>query len=170
MTHQKPNLKNPLTKPKLIQLIHVGKNKLCLDNETYRSLLVGMTGKDSTKVMAVKELLVVLGRMKQLGFQPTRATNDTQTSSVNNGTKDQLTLIRHLWHSLHELGAVRVNTESAMASYIKKQTGASIDELNMRQASTIIEGLKKWQIRVEKQAKTAKDKKLLDIGCDVDVF
>lgn len=153
MTYQKPNLKNPHTKPKLIQLIHVGKNKLCLDNETYRSLLVGMTGKDSTKVMAVKELLVVLGRMKQLGFQPTRATNDTQTSSINNGKKDQLTLIRHLWHSLHELGAVRVNTESAMANYIKKQTKVSIDELDMTQASSVIESLKKWHKRVENQNK-----------------
>ncbi|AKG11483.1 gp16 family protein [Moraxella bovoculi] len=138
-----------LNKPKLIQLIHIGKSKLCLDDDTYRSLLVGMTGKDSTKAMNLLELQTVLARMKKLGFKPTRATPTTQKTSKDNGTTDQLNLIRHLWHSLHELGAVRVNTETAMASYIKKQSGVSIDELDMVQASRVIESLKKWQQRVE---------------------
>lgn len=140
-----------LNKPKLIQLIHIGKSKLCLDDDTYRSLLVGMTGKDSTKDMNPTDLQTVLGRMRKLGFKPTRATPTTQKASKDNGTTDQLNLIRHLWHRLHTLGAVRVNTEQAMANYIKKQTKVSIDELDMIQASRVIESLKKWVERVENQ-------------------
>lgn len=49
-----------LNKPKLIQLIHIGKSKLCLDDDTYHSLLVAMTGKDSTKAMNIGELNKVL--------------------------------------------------------------------------------------------------------------
>lgn len=139
------------TKPKLIQLIHIGKSKLCLDDDTYRSLLVAMTGKDSTKAMNLSELQTVLARMRKLGFIPTRATPTTQKASKDNGTTDQLNLIRHLWHSLHNLGAVRVNRETAMANYIKKQTKVSIDELDMIQASRVIESLKKWVERVENQ-------------------
>lgn len=140
-----------LNRPKLIQLIHIGKSKLCLDDDTYRSLLIGMTGKDSTKAMNLSELQTVLARMRKLGFVPTRATPTTQKASKDNGTADQLNLIRHLWHSLHALGAVRVNTETAMASYIKKQSGVSIDDLDVVQASSVIESLKKWQKRVENQ-------------------
>lgn len=142
--------KKTYAKPKLIQLIHIGKSKLCLDDDTYRSLLIGMTGKGSTKAMNLSELQTVLSRMRKLGFVPTRATPTTQQASKDSGTTDQLNLIRHLWHSLHNLGAVRVNTETAMASYIKKQSGVSIDELDMVQASRVIESLKKWIERVEK--------------------
>ena len=148
---QSKTKRDALNQPKLIQLIHIGKSKLCLDDDTYRSLLVAMTGKDSTKAMNLSELQTVLSRMRKLGFVPTRATPTTQKASKDNGTTDQLNLIRHLWHSLHALGAVRVNTETAMASYIKKQSGVSIDDLDVVQASSVIESLKKWHKRVENQ-------------------
>jgi len=77
-------------KAKLIQLIHVAKGKaricscgkwffedhcscgngngLSLDDETYRALLEGITGKKSSKEMNLKELSEVLDVFRQKGF------------------------------------------------------------------------------------------------------
>lgn len=64
--------------------------------------------------------------------------------------EQQIKLIRHLWLELHALGAVRNESEQALASYIKNQTQTAIDDLDGEQASNIIERLKNWRKRVEK--------------------
>ncbi|MGK8252739.1 gp16 family protein [Moraxella lacunata] len=145
-----------LNKPKLIQLIHIGKSKLCLDDDTYRSLLVAMTSKDSTKAMNVYELNKVLTRLKQLGFVVTHKKKDPKPidDKTSLDTEQQIKLIRHLWLDLYALGAVRNESEQALASYIQNQAKTAIDDLDSEQASNIIERLKNWRKRVEKQAKT----------------
>lgn len=144
-----------LNKPKLIQLIHIGKSKLCLDDDTYRSLLVAMTGKDSTKAMNVSELNKVLTRLKQLGFVVTHKKKDPKPidDKASLDIEQQIKLIRHLWLDLYALGAVRNESEQALATYIKNQTQTAIDDLDSEQVSNIIERLKNWRKRVEKQNK-----------------
>lgn len=56
-------------KRKLIQLIHIAKTKLALDEDTYRQMLQGLTGKASCKVMNETELNNVLEAMKKRGFK-----------------------------------------------------------------------------------------------------
>lgn len=145
-----------LNKPKLIQLIHIGKSKLCLDDDTYRSLLVAMTGKDSTKAMTISELNKVLARLKQLGFVVTHKKKDPEPidDKASLDIEQQIKLIRHLWLDLHALGAVRNKSEQALATYIKNQTQTAIDDLDSEQASNIIERLKSWRKRVEKPNQT----------------
>lgn len=142
-----------LNKPKLIQLIHIGKSKLCLDDDTYRSLLVGMTGKDSTKAMNVNELNKVLTRLKQLGFVVIGQKKDPKPidDKASLDIEQQIKLIRHLWLDLHTLGAVRNESKQALATYIKNQTQTAIDDLDSEQASNIIERLKNWRKRLKKQ-------------------
>lgn len=144
-----------LNKPKLIQLIHIGKSKLCLDDDTYHSLLVAMTGKDSTKAMNVSELNKVLTRLKQLGFVVTHKKKDPKPidDKTSLDTEQQIKLIRHLWLDLYALGAVRNESEQALATYIKNQTQTTIDDLGSDQVSNIIERLKNWRKRLEKQNK-----------------
>lgn len=144
-----------LNKPKLIQLIHIGKSKLCLDDDTYRSLLVAMTGKDSTKAMNVSELNKVLTRLKQLGFVVTHKKKDPKPIDDKKSldTEQQIKLIRHLWLDLYALGAVRNESEQALATYIKNQTQTTIGDLGSEQVSNIIERLKNWRKRLEKQNK-----------------
>ncbi len=141
-----------LNRPKLIQLIHIGKSKLCLDDDTYRSLLVAMTGKDSTKAMNVSELNKVLTRLKQLGFVVTSQKKDPKPidDKASLDIEQQIKLIRHLWLELHTLGAVRNSSEQALATYIQNQTDTTIENLDIIKASNIIERLKKWLTRVEK--------------------
>lgn len=149
---QSKTKRDALNQPKLIQLIHIGKSKLCLDDDTYRSLLVAMTGKDSTKAMTASELNRVLARLKQLGFVAAHKKKDSKPidDKVSLDTEQQIKLIRHLWLELHALGAVRNSSEQALATYIQNQTDTTIENLDIIKASNIIERLKKWLIRVEK--------------------
>lgn len=150
---QSKTKRDALNQPKLIQLIHIGKSKLCLDDDTYRSLLVAMTGKDSTKAMNIGELNKVLARLKQLGFVVTNQKKDPKPidDKTSRGIEQQIKLIRHLWLDLHALGAVRDESEQALATYIKNQTQTAIDDLGSEQASNVIERLKNWRKRLEKQ-------------------
>ena len=57
------------TKAKYIQLIHIAKHKLSIDESTYRSLLMNLTGKSTCKQMKVTELDKVLSALETKGFQ-----------------------------------------------------------------------------------------------------
>ena len=54
---------------RLIGMIHVAKNQLGLDDDTYRALLLDLTGKDSCATMTVKEQWRVIEELKRKGFQ-----------------------------------------------------------------------------------------------------
>lgn len=54
---------------RLIAKIHIGKNELKLDEETYRQLLQGLTGKASCSLMTASELVGVLKALQRRGFQ-----------------------------------------------------------------------------------------------------
>lgn len=88
-------------KKKLVQLIHIGKSKLCLDDETYRTLLETTTGKTSTKEMTLGELDKVMTRLKQLGFTPTAPKS---AGKIKQDKEPQAKLIRHLWAYLAQFG------------------------------------------------------------------
>lgn len=54
----------------IISKIHIAKTQLSLDDDTYRQLLLNLTGKNSCKAMNETELGLVLQAMKQKGFRP----------------------------------------------------------------------------------------------------
>ena len=58
-----------MTKQRLIQLIHIARNDLQMDEDTYRQMLQGLTGKASTKGMDTPQLNRVLESMKNKGFR-----------------------------------------------------------------------------------------------------
>lgn len=131
-------------KKKLIQLIHIGKAKLHLDDEMYRDILAYTTGKSSTKDMSLTELNVVLTELKNKGF----TTTVPKTKRPND---PQSRLIRHLWLSLHDLGVVKDPSETALNTYIQHQTGEEFSNLESDKKSQIIEMLKKWRTRTKTQ-------------------
>lgn len=55
-------------KKKLIQLIHIAKSQLGMEEELYRDVLESTTGKTSTKQMTLQQLEAVIDRFKALGF------------------------------------------------------------------------------------------------------
>ena len=129
-------------KTKLIQLIHVGKTQLGLDDELYREVLESCTGKTSSKLLSIPQLESVLTRMKQLGFQ----VESKDKAGVKNLADDaQSRLIRHLWLQLHNAGQVRNSSETALAKFVENKVGVSaLQFLSTKNADMIINHLRQW--------------------------
>jgi phage gp16-like protein len=139
------------SKPRLIQLIHVAKGQLGMDDDTYRNMLKQLTQKDSTKLLTVGQLNRVVAHLQGLGFK-------IQTKNKQSAPKTfdpQSKKIRALWLELHHLGHIQDSSETALAAYVKRITGIeSLAWLSTAQASQVIETLKHWLLRV-KSKKTA---------------
>lgn len=130
------------SKPKLIQLIHIAKGQLGLDDDTYRHALHSVTGQSSTKQMTIKQLNDVLDHFKAKGFKVKPA---KKAGKVKQADDNQSKMIRSLWIQLHKVGKVRNPSEAALAKYVERQTGKSaLQFLSTKDASRVIESLKKW--------------------------
>lgn len=129
-------------KTKLIQLIHIGKSQLGLDDELYREILENCTGKTSSKQLSIPQLEAMLDRMKQIGF----VIDSKPKSEVKNLASDpQSKLIRHLWLQLHEAGQVRNSSEKALAKFVENKVGVSaLQFLSSEHADMIITHLRQW--------------------------
>lgn len=129
-------------KAKLIQLIHIGKSQLGLDDELYREILESCTGKTSSKQLSIPQLEAVLDRMKQLGF----VVDSKPKSEVKNLASDpQSKLIRHLWLQLHEAGQVKNGSELALAKFVENRVHVSaLQFLSSQHADMIIDHLRMW--------------------------
>jgi phage gp16-like protein len=139
----------PDARARLVRLIHVAKRELNMDDDSYRAMLSGCVKKDSASTMTVPELERVVERMKRLGFRVKRTPGSAARPLADDGQSKK---IRALWLSLHEAGAVRNSSESALASYVQRQTGVSaLQWLTPAQASMVIESLKKWLARTERR-------------------
>lgn len=131
-----------------IQLIHIAKQQLGLDDETYRNMLSDRFGVASSKDMDWKQRKALLEHFKDLGWK-VRATGKAKAQPSRALAADpESKKVRALWLMLHELGSVKNPAESALAAYVKRMTG--VDDLhwiNGHQAETVIESLKKWAMR-----------------------
>ncbi|EYU13285.1 Mu-like prophage protein gp16 [Photorhabdus aegyptia] len=58
-----------MAKQKFIQLIHIARSNLKLDEDTYRQMLLSETGKVSTRKIDIPQLTRVLEAMKKRGFK-----------------------------------------------------------------------------------------------------
>ncbi|MFJ5507704.1 gp16 family protein [Pectobacterium jejuense] len=138
-----------MTKNQLIKLIHIAKRDLQLDDDTYRQLLITVTGKSSTRDMTVPQLDTVLGAMKKRGFKIKAAKKANSTRLLDDSPQSRK--IRSLWLEMADAGIIRDRSEAALARWVKRETGVdSLQWLNSEQASVIIEKLKQWQRRVRK--------------------
>ena len=134
--------------------IHVAKKQLGWDEDTYRAAVrtASKGATDSSGKLDIKQRKALIARMKASGFKvkharkaPLKNNNDISVGD----DRDQVKKIRHLWLDLHAFGAVRDNSERALASYVKRITGKDHPRfLDLDEASSVIETLKKWQKRV----------------------
>jgi len=125
---------------RLKRLIQVAKKQLDMDDDSYREMLKSVTKKSSTRDMLAWELENVVSRMVKLGFRVRNKPNDRIQAQDRQSKK-----IRSLWLELNQAGLVRDPSETALAAYVKRQTQVeALQWLNNKQASTVIEALKKW--------------------------
>lgn len=112
-----------MTKQRLIQLIHIARNDLQMDEDTYRQMLQGLTGKASTKGMDVTQLNRVVESMKKKGFRIKPA--GKAKAGLPLDTHPQSKKIRALWLEMASAGIVRDSSEQALALWVKRETGIS---------------------------------------------
>lgn len=134
--------------------IHMAAEQLGMDtgdkdeNSEYRSMLWTVARVRSAAGLDWAGRKKVLDHLKacgaKLGFdkKPQRALADDLQSKK----------IRALWLELHQSGKVRNPSESALAAFVKRQTGRdALQWLNAREASAVIEELKQWLLRADKK-------------------
>lgn len=134
-------------KKREIKLIHVGWAQLAkldssLDDDAYRAMLWSVARVKSSTELDFAGRRKVLDHLEACGFkrtkpQPRKLADDPQSKKI-----------RALWLELHAAGKVRNPSESALAAFVKRQTGRdALQWLNSREASAVIEELKKWLVR-----------------------
>lgn len=147
-----------LTKEKAIQLIHIAKQQLCMDELSYRMLLNEVTGKNSTKQMTIIQLIKVLEAMENKGFKKTTKRHHsptTENAKVNSLIAHK---IRAIWIEMAKKGMVRDGSENALNAWVRavvnpiltnqnKPLALNVGALNDQMASLVLERLKKWQAR-----------------------
>jgi len=98
---------------KLIQLVHVGKAKLGMDNEAYRAFLAAVCGRDSAAKMTARELEYVLKAMRDSGFG--RAPNRVKPEEKGGATLAQLEYIKGMWAK-----CARNKSEKALLAFVDR--------------------------------------------------
>lgn len=146
----KPELASKI-REREIRLIHVAKRELQLDDDTYRSMLWSIARVKSSKDLDFTGRKKVLDHLKARGFK-------VKSSPANKNAHDaEYRKVRVLWTKLHAAGAVEHDSDDAVRAYVKRMT--KVDDfkfLNSSQSRTVIEGLKKWIQRVERDVLRAK--------------
>ncbi|WP_109103631.1 gp16 family protein [Aggregatibacter segnis] len=147
-----------LTKEKAIQLIHIAKQQLRMDELSYRMLLNELTGKNSTKQMTIMQLIKVLEAMENKGFKKTTTRHHsptTENAKVNSLIAHK---IRAIWIEMSKQGLVRDGSENALNVWVRgvvnpiltaqnKPLALNVGALNDQMAGLVLERLKKWQAR-----------------------
>lgn len=119
--------------------IHVARKQLGLDEDTYRAVLVRVTGKESTRAMSERERVAVVSELRKQGFRP--ALNGLQGPFAKK--------LQALWIAAWNLGIVRDKTDGAMLAFVKRQTGIDHTRflLDGEDAARAIDALKGWMAR-----------------------
>lgn len=140
-------------------LLALGKQDLGWDDEFYYGIWLPMQGaskkndKYSASTLSNTELFKAVEEMKRLGFKVKHKVNGNRAMADD----PQSQKIRALWLELHAAGKVRDSSERALAHWVAGQVKSShgieaLQWLNSRQASRLIEQLKRWLERPVKDA------------------
>ena len=148
-------------KPKswYIQLIHVAKGQLAIDDQSYRANLQSITGKTSCSNMNISELFQILEFLKSKGFKP-KAKKSYSPKTSNKSTHTQLDKLRQLWIHMSHQGFLNDGSEQALAKWAANQSkilnkGEPITKLEWLKGNmlhTLIEQLKRWHFRLLENA------------------
>lgn len=124
--------------------IHIGKAKLGMDEDTYRALLVRVTGKDSSAKMSDAERASVIVEMTRLGaFQhATRTLTAQQRACIAK------------WYKLRRMGVINSKDKSSFNRFIKerfcKWNLADLSDIEANKLYNMLEG---WIRSAEAAAK-----------------
>lgn len=123
--------------------IHVAKKQLGLDEDTYRAVLVLVTGKSSAGAMDAAEQERVLAEFRRRGFKVVSSAREKAFAGR------YVPMMQALWLSGYHLGIVQNRADAALIAFVKRQT--RIDHMrwvkDAAEARRVIEALKAWMTR-----------------------
>jgi hypothetical protein len=98
---------------KLIQLIHIGKEKMELTDDAYRAFIEGVSGKQSCADMTGRQLMAVLRAMRKNGF----GYHDGRVKPSEKGlaTMAQLEYIKGMWRK-----CARNKSDEALLAFVNR--------------------------------------------------
>ncbi|ASU16898.1 MULTISPECIES: gp16 family protein [Actinobacillus] len=161
-------------KTKLIQLVHIAKQQLNIDDLSYREILKRLTNKTSSTKCTIVELHKILHELQKKGAKVkwfAKSAKKTTAYSPATGetpVKSEIThKIRAVWIQMGKHGFLRDASEKALNAYMRKIINKNrsvlvlnVGALDVNDASQLLEILKKWHFRVMKKAveeKTRRD-------------
>jgi phage gp16-like protein len=127
----------------MLSKVHIARKELALAEDSYRAILKRITGHESSADCADAQLDAVLAEFARLGWRPkTRR----PASAVPHVRK-----IWALWTALKP--RLADGSEAALRAFVRRQTGIDRPEwLDAARANKVIEGLKAWTARLERDA------------------
>jgi len=134
----------------LIGKIHIAKAELKLDDESYRTILFSLTGKESCKDMTLSQLNHVMDALVKRGYvvkvkrsppAPLNKGGEGKGKKIENSPAQKK--IWALWFQLVDAGVVE-RSAKALNAFIKRQTGIEkIEWVNTAESEkAVIEALK----------------------------
>lgn len=125
---------------RLLQLVHIGKTQLKMDDETYRSLLSQQFYQNSAKNISYSDLVKLVKILQQKGAKIRLPQGSTTLSA-------QQRKLWAVWKAVAE-----ESTSAALNAYVQRYYADVSDwrELDGEQTASIIEQLKQWKKRVGK--------------------
>ncbi len=132
--------------------IHIAKQDLGLDRETYEAILWHQAKVHSSADLDAAGRGKVLAYFKSKGWSPKRGKGSPTSQHKAPGSKSQADKIRALWITMHKAGMIKNGSEQSLNHYVKRITGIDqVDWLYSNKANRVIESLKQWQARMETQ-------------------
>jgi Protein of unknown function (DUF1018) len=139
--------RNEARRKAMLAKVHIGRKRLCLDDETYRAVIAQVcSGKRSAADLDEAELGKLLDYFKSVGF--VEGISFTSKLADFDDAEPQHRLIRALWADLVKFKIIRNGSEKSLQAFIKRV--AKIDNirwLGPRESNAVIEGLKAMRAR-----------------------
>ena len=131
-------------------ILHVGKQKLKWDDETYRVVLVRIAGVETSKDLDQGGFEAVMGFAEYCGFKPLEKGAPRYGNRPGMATYAQLELIRELWRELHDQETC--DDEALTGWLLKYHKVSSMRFLTLEAARKCIVALKAWKARPSRAA------------------
>jgi hypothetical protein len=130
------------TRKALIAMIHIGKARLGMDEETYRAWLEKRTGKRSSAGMTFVELSGLVAELRAQGALSMPASKVIGGRGANRPTEAQWNLARYL---ARQIGLKDGIDGQAFASFVKRITKVENPRFLTKEAmQKVLTGLEKW--------------------------
>jgi phage gp16-like protein len=124
----------------MIAKVQIARKDLALHEESYRAILMRVTGQDSSATCTVQQLDAVLREFARLGWRAKPA--------KRRSNRPQIRLIHALWADLAP--HLADGSDAALRAFVRRQTGVDAPEfLAGPQAAKVVEGLKAWGRRLK---------------------